>query len=337
MMNEHSPDRLTKREHEVLQGVLGHKTAKEMALDLGVSHHAVEKRLKRARQKLGAATSLEAARLYRAQYGQSVSGSSELPNNDESISPEISGSRSKRRRFKRRTSMVAVSLLALTGIAALAVTQTDMQASGQNYVHEYEMTMTGVSEEQARSIAFAMLDADRSNGIAKEEFVEGSPNAGVGLKKLQETLFVLLDDDGNGQLDKEEFRSRTVSDENGAPYRLSINAVSDLKESAAKEEPFKYSNRVAIRVPPGEDVYEVAFAQTDADKSGAISLTEFTTLEFASGHPAFKGFEREAALIFDFMDSDDNGLVELEEYATVGFLDDEGNEYLFEISESAQP
>lgn len=55
--------RLTEREKEALRLWLEHRTAKEIALDLGISHHAVEKRLKMARTKLGTATSLQAARL----------------------------------------------------------------------------------------------------------------------------------------------------------------------------------------------------------------------------------------------------------------------------------
>ncbi|MFN3989216.1 MAG: LuxR C-terminal-related transcriptional regulator [Erythrobacter sp.] len=55
--------RLTHREREALRGWLERKSAKQIALDLGVSHHAIEKRLKTARLKLGVASSLEAARL----------------------------------------------------------------------------------------------------------------------------------------------------------------------------------------------------------------------------------------------------------------------------------
>lgn len=55
--------RLTAREREALRGWLERKSAKEIALDLGVSHHAIEKRLKAARLKLGVTSSLEAARL----------------------------------------------------------------------------------------------------------------------------------------------------------------------------------------------------------------------------------------------------------------------------------
>ena len=55
--------RLTGAERECLRRCLDHQTAKEMALDLDISHHAVEKRLKMARAKLGLSSSLEVARL----------------------------------------------------------------------------------------------------------------------------------------------------------------------------------------------------------------------------------------------------------------------------------
>jgi DNA-binding CsgD family transcriptional regulator len=73
--------RLTEREKVSLQQWLQHKTAKEIAIDLGISHHAVEKRLRMARIKLGAATSLEAARMLRdaEQSGRTVSQSPEVP------------------------------------------------------------------------------------------------------------------------------------------------------------------------------------------------------------------------------------------------------------------
>ena len=56
-------NRLTAREKEALRAWLEHKTAKQIALELGISHHAVEKRLKMARTKLGVTSSMEAARL----------------------------------------------------------------------------------------------------------------------------------------------------------------------------------------------------------------------------------------------------------------------------------
>jgi DNA-binding CsgD family transcriptional regulator len=71
---------LTEREKVCLRQWLQHRSAKEIAADLGISHHAVEKRLKMARTKLGATSSLEAARmLCEAEgYGQAVPQSPDL-------------------------------------------------------------------------------------------------------------------------------------------------------------------------------------------------------------------------------------------------------------------
>ncbi|MET0307893.1 MAG: hypothetical protein ABW023_04230 [Sphingomonas sp.] len=55
--------RLTENEKECLRRRLLPQTAKEMAIELRVSPHAVEKRLKMARTKLGLSSSLQAARL----------------------------------------------------------------------------------------------------------------------------------------------------------------------------------------------------------------------------------------------------------------------------------
>lgn len=72
--------RLTAKERECLAQWLTHATAKEIAIDLGISHHAVEKRLKSARQKLGVSTTLDAARLLALVegYGRTASQSSEV-------------------------------------------------------------------------------------------------------------------------------------------------------------------------------------------------------------------------------------------------------------------
>lgn len=62
-MSEPAITRLTENEKECLRRRLRPQTAKEMAIDLGISPHAVEKRLKMARTKLGLSSSLAAARL----------------------------------------------------------------------------------------------------------------------------------------------------------------------------------------------------------------------------------------------------------------------------------
>ena len=80
-MDDREPlSRLTEREKVCLRQWLQHKSAKEIAADLGISHHAVEKRLKMARTKLGATSSLEAARMLGEAegYGQGVPQSPDL-------------------------------------------------------------------------------------------------------------------------------------------------------------------------------------------------------------------------------------------------------------------
>jgi DNA-binding CsgD family transcriptional regulator len=80
MDDRDSLSRLTEREKVCLRQWLNHRSAKEIAADLGISHHAVEKRLKMARTKLGATSSLEAARMLGEAegYGQAVAQSPDL-------------------------------------------------------------------------------------------------------------------------------------------------------------------------------------------------------------------------------------------------------------------
>jgi DNA-binding CsgD family transcriptional regulator len=80
MGDRDSLSKLTEGEKVCLRQWLQHKSAKEIAADLGISHHAVEKRLKMARTKLGATSSLDAARMLGEAegYGQAVTRSPDL-------------------------------------------------------------------------------------------------------------------------------------------------------------------------------------------------------------------------------------------------------------------
>lgn len=75
--------RLTPAERECLRRCLEHQTAKQMAIDLGISAQAVEKRLKMARAKLGLSSSLEAAKLV-----ETVDRSHRLGPSPSDLSPE---------------------------------------------------------------------------------------------------------------------------------------------------------------------------------------------------------------------------------------------------------
>ncbi|HEX5258593.1 MAG TPA: helix-turn-helix transcriptional regulator [Sphingomicrobium sp.] len=60
---------LSPRQEQCLRGVLELKSAKEIARDLGISPGSVEKHLRISREKLGATTSAEAARIFAALEG----------------------------------------------------------------------------------------------------------------------------------------------------------------------------------------------------------------------------------------------------------------------------
>ena len=104
--------RLTEREKVCLRQWLQHKSAKEIAADLGISHHAVEKRLKMARTKLGATSSLEAARLLGGAegYGQTVASTPDLVSNARPLQPVVT-----------RNAIVGVAIMILVGAIILAL------------------------------------------------------------------------------------------------------------------------------------------------------------------------------------------------------------------------
>jgi DNA-binding CsgD family transcriptional regulator len=112
MDDRDSLSRLTEREKVCLRQWLQHKSAKEIAADLGISHHAVEKRLKMARIKLGATSSLEAARMLgdAEGYGQAVPQSPDL----------VSHSLPLHSAFTRLT-VLGVVIMILVGAIALAL------------------------------------------------------------------------------------------------------------------------------------------------------------------------------------------------------------------------
>jgi DNA-binding CsgD family transcriptional regulator len=112
MDNREPLSRLTEREKVCLRQWLQHKSAKEIAADVGISHHAVEKRLKMARTKLGATSSLEAARMLREAegYGQAVAQSPELVSDALPLHPGFT-----------RSTILGVAIMILVGAITLGL------------------------------------------------------------------------------------------------------------------------------------------------------------------------------------------------------------------------
>lgn len=114
--------RLTANEKECLRRRLLPQTAKEMAIDLGISPHAVEKRLKMARTKLGLSSSLQAARML-AGYERTIPEETDLAGNDrpEQAPPRATGNR----RRVLLISGVALMSLILAALFAFAPAQQE--------------------------------------------------------------------------------------------------------------------------------------------------------------------------------------------------------------------
>lgn len=126
--------RLTIAERECLKRCLNHQTAKQMALDLGISPHAVEKRLKMARAKLGMSSSLEAAKLVESleRSGRLVPDSSDLSPGD--ARPDEGGAvaapRNETAWIMRRHQVYVVSGAMIMSFFAAAALMIWVQPSG---------------------------------------------------------------------------------------------------------------------------------------------------------------------------------------------------------------
>ena len=119
--------RLTQAERECLERCLSHQTAKQMALDLGISPHAVEKRLKMARAKLGLSSSLQAAKLVQSleRSGRLGPHASDLPSI--SASTDQVGSAAVPRKAAAWVYGVSGAIMSVFAAAVLVI---GMQSSG---------------------------------------------------------------------------------------------------------------------------------------------------------------------------------------------------------------
>lgn len=126
--------RLTGAERECLKRCLSHQTAKQMALDLGISPHAVEKRLKMARAKLGLSSSLEAAKLVQSleRYGRLGPCSADLPSGSVRLDElgSVAAPRKETAWITRRQQVYLVSGAILMSIIAAAALIIGLQSSG---------------------------------------------------------------------------------------------------------------------------------------------------------------------------------------------------------------
>ena len=153
-LNTAAVARLTDKERECLRLWLDHATAKEIAIRLGVTHHAVEKRLKSARHKLGVTSSLEAARIFARteRYEGTISGPPELSNGERGAQIGGLGAliRSAAPRFNRHHLVLAAGVPIMSMILVLALALTAQPGSDVQALSDSDRARTEVGRVEAR-------------------------------------------------------------------------------------------------------------------------------------------------------------------------------------------
>ena len=194
-------ERLTENEKVCLKRRLGHQTAKEMALDLGISPHAVEKRLKMARAKLGVSSSLEAGRLLEIWERSQCSGSQ---------TPDLEkGAQAGKTLFTSPLAIGAIAMSLLAATAFVVVSQLSgvvgsepaATSSGEFVVEEH------FEPEFARRDSLAIAD-----GFEPPELVKATPPE---ILLITQNTFRSLDKDGSGYIEGSE--SPMVVPADGSP------------------------------------------------------------------------------------------------------------------------
>lgn len=203
--------RLTENEKECLRRRLLPQTAKEMAIELGVSPHAVEKRLKMARAKLGLSSSLQAARLLvQAESQPLVPQAPDLAAGIAEPHPgPVPGDR------RRWWILGGLTMISITiAVATIALAGSNAPAPGaQDKAVGLPLGREAVAAMRADS--FDALDKDKSGFIESNENLvftlkPGKPGGPMVLQRkggaaVPPAWFTRADADHDGRLSRSEF------------------------------------------------------------------------------------------------------------------------------------
>ena len=239
-----SLSKLTEREKECLRAWLDHRTAKEIALDLGISHYAVEKRLKMARVKLDVASSIDAARMLGEAegYGQTVAQAPELPRitaNDQ------------RSRFQNLELGALIMILATAVTLALLV-----QGSGEAQSPSAEADGGSGGTAQHSNGVYEAIENGEERSFDEFEFVKASPER---VRAYVRQEFDAFDKDGSGFIEVVE-----------APLRLAA-----MKPRPAGEPIRPYRKEDVAEEWHGPAAQRQYVANLDDDDDGRVSFEEY--------------------------------------------------------------
>jgi DNA-binding CsgD family transcriptional regulator/Ca2+-binding EF-hand superfamily protein len=292
--------RLTDNEKECLRRRLQQQTAKEMALELGVSPHAVEKRLKMARTKLGLSSSLEAARLLTASEGYQQTG----PHAPDLDTP---ANRSDPRASRWRT-LGAVTMGILATILLAYATQTGSVAdptrlsdeeSGAPRASQQFVSASATPEQVEEYVkdTFARFDRDGSGFIERSEGPASIDLNCCGARAHDTNGDVLTGDaawrrfvsdnadDGDNRVSFAEFRGARYErlPEDGIPVpREDVTVVGERPSPYREPQPGAAPGRASVEdfeyvqaSPERVRAYvRQMFDTWDVDKSGFVELPE---------------------------------------------------------------
>ena len=273
--------RLTEREKEALRRWLDHKTAKEMAIDLGISHYAVEKRLRMARAKLGVTTSIEAARMLKAVegYGRAGAQAADLAHSV----PE------GERRFARPT-IIGVSVMSLIAAIALTLALQGADQSPPASDPPAERQFIDATPERADAyvrVQFDAWDRDASQFIELAEAPErmiGQFGRQLEGDEARRGFMSMIDTDGDGRVSHAEFSAKMRP--NVLAYGIPLIAVDKVQISSIHGHPGDgsldpYLGRGRVMPTPIEMrlMLATSFARIDTDGSGHIEGREAPVTE----------------------------------------------------------
>jgi DNA-binding CsgD family transcriptional regulator len=219
--------RLTENEKECLRRRMWPQTAKEMAVELGISPHAVEKRLKMARAKLGLTSSLAAARLLvdEERYQPSVPHLSELPSDatapKEKLVAAFGGGVLSRGTFHRGHQMFAALFLAALVGQDMPGPSVSPTATVPERLERAPTRKVGMDEAAAFiRMGFRDKDKDASGELdpretsqleprddARDKSLPAAPLAGRPDRAAERKWMAKLDTDRNGKVSEQEYVS----------------------------------------------------------------------------------------------------------------------------------
>ena len=217
--------RLTENEKVCLRRWLDHQTAKEMAIDLGISPHAVEKRLKMARAKLGVSSSLEAARLLAAHERKGTAENrgyqpADLDHSSIAVETQV------QRRPWRSYATGGTIMLILAGLALFQTVPTNEQLPNDKAPPPERVAASAEQVTAFLGDSFDILDRDHSGFLEASEMPPvqvrvGSPG---NLRAVDQAAARAMwmergDTDGDGRISKTEYiaASRPPFDHGGIP------------------------------------------------------------------------------------------------------------------------